>query len=314
MASAPIQTPALGAYCSLAELIEQRHPASKLDLGQRKRALNLLSGPNKTNFRGRGIDFEEVRAYQPGDDIRTIDWRVTARTGTAYTKLFREERERQVLVCVDQRSSMFFGSRTCCKSVLAARLGALLSWAALQRGDRLGGLVFSEQEHHEIRPRRSRRSVLGLLNALTAMNNALPLPAGARNQGFADMLVELRRIARPGSSLFLVSDFRGALDDGAREQLYQLARHLEITALHCFDPLEAALPEAGRYAVTDGESRVQLFTGDERLREAFAQRFSAQRETLRQSLGKLGIPLIESSTADSPLGILQAYYASGTRR
>ncbi len=314
MASAPNQAPALGAYCSLAELIEQRHPASKLDLGQRKRALSLLSGPNKTNFRGRGIDFEEVRAYQPGDDIRTIDWRVTARTGSAYTKLFREERERQVLVCVDQRTSMFFGSRTCCKSVLAARLGALLSWAALQRGDRLGGLVFSEQEHHEIRPRRSRRSVLGLLNALTAMNNALPLAAPAQPQGFVDMLVELRRIARPGSALFLVSDFRGALENGALEQLYQLARHLEITALHCSDPLEQALPDAGRYAVTDGESRVQLFTGDPRLRSSFAEQFSERLNTLRHSLGKLGIPLIEASTADPPLGILQAYYAGGGRR
>ncbi|MDJ0878640.1 MAG: DUF58 domain-containing protein [Halieaceae bacterium] len=314
MASAPYKAPALGAYCELAELIEQRHPAGKLDLNQRKRALSLLSGPNKTNFRGRGIDFEEVRAYQPGDDIRTIDWRVTARTGTAYTKLFREERERQVLVCVDQRSNMFFGSRTCCKSVLAARLGALLSWAALQRGDRLGGLVFSEREHHEIRPRRSRRSVLGLLNALTAMNQALPLPPTENPQSFADMLAELRRIARPGSSLFLVSDFRGALETSALEQLYQLGRHLEITALHCSDPLEQTLPDAGRYAVTDGESRVQLFTGEARLRDSFADRFQAQLAELRQSLGKLGIPMIEASTAESPLGILQAYYAGGGSR
>lgn len=314
MASAPYKAPALGAYCELAELIEQRHPAGKLDLNQRKRALSLLSGPNKTNFRGRGIDFEEVRAYQPGDDIRTIDWRVTARTGTAYTKLFREERERQVLVCVDQRSNMFFGSRTCCKSVLAARLGALLSWAALQRGDRLGGLVFSEREHHEIRPRRSRRSVLGLLNALTAMNQALPLPPTENPQSFADMLAELRRIARPGSSLFLVSDFRGALETSALEQLYQLGRHLEITALHCSDPLEQTLPDAGRYAVTDGESRVQLFTGEARLRDSFADRFQAQLSELRQSLGKLGIPMIEASTAESPLGILQAYYAGGGSR
>ncbi len=314
MASAPYKAPALGAYCELAELIEQRHPAGKLDLNQRKRALSLLSGPNKTNFRGRGIDFEEVRAYQPGDDIRTIDWRVTARTGTAYTKLFREERERQVLVCVDQRSNMFFGSRTCCKSVLAARLGALLSWAALQRGDRLGGLVFSEREHHEIRPRRSRRSVLGLLNALTAMNQALPLPPTENPQSFADMLAELRRIARPGSSLFLVSDFRGALETSALEQLYQLGRHLEITALHCSDPLEQTLPDAGRYAVTDGESRVQLFTGEAPLRDSFADRFQAQLAELRQSLGKLGIPMIEASTAESPLGILQAYYAGGGSR
>jgi uncharacterized protein (DUF58 family) len=273
-----------------------------------------LSGPNKTNFRGRGIDFEEVRAYQPGDDIRTIDWRVTARTGTAHTKMFREERERQVLVCVDQRSSMFFGSRFCCKSVLAARIAALVSWAALQRGDRLGGLVFSEAEHREVRPRRSRRSVLGLLSAIAEMNTSLPLPPQRSPLDFADMLVELRRIARPGSSLFLVSDFSGAQTENAMEHMYSLARRMEITALHCSDALERELPGAGSYAVTDGESRAQLFTGDSGLRDAFAGRYRQQLDTLRQSLGRLGVPLIEASTDESPLGILQAYYAGNGSR
>ena len=314
MPSAPKQAPAIGAYCSLAELIEQRYPARQLDLGQRKRALSMLSGPNKTNFRGRGIDFEEVRAYQPGDDIRTIDWRVTARTGTAHTKMFREERERQVLVCVDQRSGMFFGSRFCCKSVLAARLAALLSWAALQRGDRLGGLVFSETEHREVRPKRSRRSVLGLLRSLTELNNALPGPAPDSSRSFTDMLVELRRIARPGSSVFIVSDFGGSLTEASLEQIYSLARHLEITALHCSDPMEQELPSSGGYVVTDGESRAKLFTGENRLRESYAARYQHKLTSLRQALGKLGIPMIEASTTDSPLGVLLAYYAGTTRR
>lgn len=316
MAAAPDNAPALGAYVSLPELIEQRFGASKLDLGQRKRALSLLSGPNKTNFRGRGIDFEEVRAYQPGDDIRTIDWRITARTGTAHTKLFREERERQVLVCVDQRSSMFFGSRHCCKSVLAARLSALLAWAALQRGDRVGGLAFSDSDHSEVRPRRSRRSVLALLNAVQEMNHALPQPAENTPLTFSDMLVELRRIARPGSTIYLVSDFIGAGDQEALEHMNRLARHLEITAIHCSDPLERSLPESGTYAVTDGQSRARLYTGDRKLRQAFSERFDQRFVALQQSLGKLGIPLIEASTADSPLALLQAYYASsaGARR
>ena len=113
MVHALTQAPPEGAYCSLQDLIGLRYAARKLDITQRRRALSLLSGPNKTNFRGRGIDFEEVRAYQAGDDIRTIDWRVTARTGDAHTKLFREERERQILLSVDQRNTMFFGSQAC---------------------------------------------------------------------------------------------------------------------------------------------------------------------------------------------------------
>ena len=149
-----------GVYVRLEELIELQYRARGFSFLPRQPVHSLLSGRHASRMRGRGLDFEELQGYLPGDDIRTIDWRVTARTGAAHTKMFREERERQVLVCVDQRSSMFFGSQYCCKSVLAARLAALISWAALQRGDRLGGLVFSESEHREIRPRRSRRSVV----------------------------------------------------------------------------------------------------------------------------------------------------------
>ena len=316
MSVALSQSPVAGAYCSLPELIGVRYAARKLDLSQRKRALSQLSGPNKTNFRGRGIDFEEVRAYQPGDDIRTIDWRITARTGEAHTKLFREERERQVLVVVDQRNSMFFGSQNCCKSVLAAHLGALLSWAALQRGDRVGGLAFSDAEHREVRPRRSRRSVLGLLSAVADMNAMLPADTQTGQGRFAEMLVDLRRVGRPGSSLYIISDFSGALSDEALEHIYQLGRHVEITALHCSDPLEENLPAAGRYTVTDGHQRTDLYTGDSALRDAYAHRFRHALATLQQQYGKLGIPVIAASTGDSPLGLLQEFYAErpGRRR
>ena len=308
--------PAQGAYSELASLIALRFPARSLDLSQRRRALAQLAGPNKTNFRGRGIDFEEVRSYQPGDDIRSIDWRVTARTGKAHTRLFREERERPVLLAVDQRSPMFFGSRHCCKSVLAAQLGALLSWAALQGGDRLGGLICADQSHREIRPRRSRRAVLGLLSALSDCNRQLPQAAAERPLQFADILLELRRIARPGSAIFIISDFHDALTDAALEQLHLLSRHLEITALHCSDPLEQALPTAGRYVVSDGRARTQLHTGSAHLREAFRARYAAQLEALRQACGRLGIPVIEACTAQSPLALLQSCYAgqSGRRR
>jgi len=313
MSEALKTAPVAGAYCALQELIELRYPARKLNLNQRKRALSLLSGPNKTNFRGRGIDFEEVRNYQPGDDIRTIDWRVTARTGTAHTKMFREERERQVLVTTDQRNAMFFGSRHCCKSVLAAHFAALLSWSALQRGDRVGGLVFSEPEHREVRPKRSRRAVLALLNHLSELNQALPATPTEAGLGFTDMLVDLRRIARPGSAIFIISDFDGALDESALEHLYQLTRHMEITALHCSDPLEKALPGAGRYTVTDGIDLTDMHTGDKRLRQLFSERFEARQRALRAEYGKLGIPVIEASTDDAPLNVLQAYYADGSR-
>lgn len=305
-----LQDPPSGAFCELEQLINLKLTAGSLDLGQRRRALSMLAGGNKANFRGRGIDFEEVRSYQPGDDIRTIDWRVTARTGSAHTKLFREERERPVMVVCDQRNNMFFGSRSCFKSVLAAHLASVLAWAALARGDRVGGLVFNDHEQQEVRPRRSRRSVLALLHKLQGFGEQLPLETPSAAVDFAAALQDLRRVTKPGSALFLISDFADALDTQALEHLYQLSRHCEVTALHVSDPLEQELPDSGLYAVTNGKQRVNLFTGERRLRQQFSEYYQQQLSTLRAEYGKLGIPLIEASTRQSALVTLQTFYSS----
>lgn len=308
MQLADIKAPAKGARQDLNSLIALRYPARKLNLGYRSRALSALAGPNKSNFRGRGIDFEEVRSYQPGDDIRTIDWRVTARTGAAHTKLFREERERPVLIVVDQRTSMFFGSRHCFKSVLAGQLASLLAWSALDRGDRVGGLVFNDNSHRELRPRRSRKNVLTLLSEITRYNAALPCNGTGTESSFATMLGNLRRIARPGSSLFLISDFRGAGSTRASEHLFELAKHTELTAIACADPLESELPRAGSYTVTDGERRSQLHTADKQLRRDYAVQHRAYRDSLAHQLMSLGVPLLNASTQESPFVLLHTYY------
>ena len=308
-----VNTPARGAYANLNELIALRFPAKQLQLGRRTRALSTLAGPNKSNFRGRGIDFEEVRSYQPGDDIRTIDWRVTARTGSAHTKLFREERERPVMVIVDQRSSMFFGSSHCFKSVLAAQLASLFAWSALNGGDRVGGLVFNDHEHQEIRPRRSRKTVLALLSQITHYNSSLPANTAGDQDSFANTLSNLRRIARPGSSLFLVSDFRGASQGRAREHLFELAKHTEMTAVSCADPMEFELPRAGTYAVTNGHERSELHTGDRDLRQRYQQRLEQQHALLSNDLLRLGVPLLTASTDQAPFSLLQNYYRDKRR-
>ena len=312
MPLADINAPAAGAYAQLNELIALRFAAKQLKLGRRNRALSNLAGPIKSNFRGRGIDFEEVRSYQPGDDIRTIDWRVTARTGSAHTKLFREERERPVLVVVDQRNSMFFGSSHCFKSVLAGHLASLLAWSALNGGDRVGGLVFNEEGHQEIRPRRSRKTVLTLLSQISSYNRSLPLNDAREEDSFAQMLSNLRRIARPGSSLFLISDFRGASREGAREHLFELAKHTELTALACSDPMESELPRAGTYAVTNGRERSELQTGNRQLRDRYRLRLQQQHELLSDDLIRLGVPLLQASTNQPPFNLLQTYF--GDRR
>lgn len=303
----PALEPLRGAYCELAELTAARLSASGLALHGAQRALSQLSGELRSHLRGRGLEFEEVRGYQAGDDVRNIDWRVTARAGRPFTKLFREERERPQLLVVDQRQPMFFGSRTCFKSKLAAWLGALLAWAALEQGDRIGGLVIGNTHRHEIRPRRSRKTALLWLNALHAFNGELRRDTQLDDAGasLVAALTDLRRIARPGSAICLISDFAGAAHPQVRELLYSLARHCEITALHVYDPLERELPPPALYAVTDGVRRAALDSGDAALRERHRSAFERSHAELQQLLAGMGIPLLDVATDQPPLALLR---------
>lgn len=301
---------ASGAYAELETLIALRFPARQIDIRKRRRALSQMSGGNRANARGRGIDFDEVRSYQPGDDIRAIDWRVTARTGTAHTKLYHEERERPVLIALDQRAGMFFGSRHCFKSVLAAHLAALVTWSALHCGERIGGLVFSDEGHRDIRPRRSRKTALGLLSTITEFNHQLNSPGIGGGEGFSDLLAMCRRIARPGASLIIISDFDGLLQQRAQEHLFQLSRHVELTALHCTDALEHELPPPGEYVVTDGHQRSTLATGTTALRSHYALASRNYHAAIADALRRVGAPCRRVTTDESPFEVLQELYGS----
>lgn len=304
----------VGAYSQLDDLIRARFAASHLSLQANRRVLSAMAGPNRTRFRGRGIDFEEVRNYQPGDDIRTIDWRVTARSGKAHTKLFREERERPTLVVVDQRAAMFFGSQTCFKSVLAAHLAALIAWAGLANGDRVGGLVFGIKGHQEIRPRRSRNAVLHLLNQIDAANHQLT-PASITDSdasSFSEVCMELLRIARPGTAVFIISDFAD-FDEQSNKYLFSLSQHCDLNCLFTFDPLEQQLPDKGWYSITNGQQRFRLNAADRNIRSAHQHYFAKRQADLTTRLGKMGAVLLPVSTVAAPLGQLQRYYGSAFR-
>ncbi len=206
-----------------------------------------LVGLHHSKLRGRGVDFDQVRVYQAGDDVRNIDWRVTARTQEPHTKLFHEERERPVFLLVEQSPQLFFGSGLCFKSVLAAQVAALFGWAALAHNDRIGGLVFNAAQCSEVRPRRSKQSLLQLLGLLVRANQALagtPASAESAGSGLALALRRAREVLRPGSLALAVCDER-SLDDGAELQLGLLARHCDLILLPVSDPLDHALPAAG---------------------------------------------------------------------
>lgn len=313
-----------GAYSDLASLLRLRFGARDLKLFAQRPARSLLTGGERTRFRGRGMDFEEVRLYQPGDDIRSIDWRVTARTQVPHTKVFREERERPVFMVADQRSSMFFGSQQCFKSVLGAHICALLAWAALGNSDRVGGLVFGDTAQHDIRPRRSKHAVLELLHQLQDFNRQLRAPTTEQSfakQSFAEqksitlreMLSDTRRLAKPGCAIFITSDFHD-FDEGCEQQLFELARHTDVTLVHLYDPLERHLASNTSLTISDGSNRCVLPADDLRFQQAWQRRHEAQLNTLVKTCQRLALPLLSYSTTDDVQHLLRERFAQRRAR
>ena len=299
-----------GAYVDLSSLLRVRFAAQDLRLFVKRAVKSQLNGVERTRFRGRGMDFEEVRLYQAGDDVRSIDWRVTARTQVPHTKLYREERERPVFVLVDQRAPMFFGSQRCFKSVLAAHIAANLAWAALNNSDRIGGLVFGDNAQRDIRPRRSKHAVLELLHQLQEFNQQLQSPiAAANSKSLNALLTDARRMAKPGCALFIVSDFHD-YDQRGEQQLFELARHTDITLIHVFDPLEKQLQSNARLTISDGTARLQLPTDEMHFQHAYQTAYSSRLEFLTRSTQRLAIPLLSYATTDNLQQLLRERFAA----
>ena len=200
-----------GVQLDLPQLLKYQHHTYVLDLAPQQVIQSKLAGSYLARSKGRGMEFDEVRHYQSGDDVRTIDWRVTARTGKVHTKLYREEKERPVFILTDLSETMRFGSTLLLKSVQAAHLAALLGWHCKAQGDKLGGLVFSQQQHFELKPQSRSHGVLRYFHALTEVHQT---SSGNRGLSLNEALSQLRRLVRPGSLVYLLSDFNDFNDDG----------------------------------------------------------------------------------------------------
>ncbi len=285
-----------GVEVSVDDLIGLRFRAQRLELGIARRARHSMTGAHGSRFRGRGMEFAESRIYQPGDDVRSIDWRVTARTGRPHTKLFQEERERPVILLVDLGVSMFFGTRTAYKSVLAAETAALIAWAAMHGGDRVGALVAGRSHHLELEPVSGRRGVLRVLRALAALSRQESNDEEQQVK-LCDSLLRARHVARPGSLLVVISDFYG-LDEEAAGHLSRMRQHNDMLACWIHDRLEIEPPPPGRYGISDGWQTATLDTISRRARARYAASFGARFEALCATLGRLAIPLLPIATGD----------------
>ena len=290
---------------SQAGLIRLSGPARAIALDV-LRGNSLQTGASVSHFRGRGMEFDESRPYQPGDDPRSIDWRVTARSTTAYTKLFREERERPVLVVVDLRSNMHFATRGCFKSVNASRAGALLAWAAHHRGDRLGGLIFGDTTHRELKPRLGRRAALRFLHELVGHRDWQRGDSAAGNNSdvLAQAMSALRRVARPGSLVVVISDFSG-FSRSAQSYLSSVARHNEVLAVFMNDPLERDLPPPGRYRLVSPDDELAIDTFATAARRDYHNAFEQRTRELEAFCQRYGVHLMPMATDDDPVSSLQ---------
>ena len=302
-----------GARVAPAELIALRHRAAGLRLDARRRATSATSGVHESRFRGRGVDYQESRAYQPGDDIRNMDWRVTARTGAPHTKLYQEERERPVILVLDYNASVFFGTRGCFKSVQLARIASLTAWATVRHGDRVGAFVFGHGEHLELRPAGGRRGALRLIRGLVQWTN--DVPEAQREMAYmGEAIRRLRRVARPGSLILLLSDFY-SLDDATERHLTALRQHNDVLACRVVDPLELAAPPPGRYAVSDGSRRGLLNLVGSSARRDYRQYFEQMNERVTTLMRRRSVPLLTVRTSDDPVEALRTqWFGRGRQR
>ena len=312
------RSPALqGVQVQLAELISLRHQTRLIGVRARKRVHTLLAGGERSPFKGRGVDFDESRRYQPGDDVRLMDWGVTARTNEPYLKVFREERERPVFMVVDNRQAMRFGTKVAFKSVIAAQAAALLAWASHERGDRVGAVVFSDADHVEQRPMGGRGGVLQLLNLLAQVNAHTSPVVEHPHLSPSPLQLALNRVmttAKPGSLIFLLSDFR-EWDQQSKHTLIRLGSHQEVVAIFIYDQLEQEPPPAGKYPVSDGIRMGTLNTGSTKTVQSYSNLFTQRFEDIRTLCLTRGIGFIPLGTHDDiPFQLRRGLQDLGNRR
>lgn len=252
------------------------------------------------------MDFLESRNYQPGDDIRNMDWRVTARTGRAHTKVFQEERERPVLVVLDASPSLFFGTRKRLKSVAAGQMAAAIAWSAVRRGDRIGGFLFAPGKHRELRPSGGRRGAMRMIQGLVDWLQPESLsgqPGDAiSGEPLSHALERVRHAVRPGSLIIIISDFFD-LDEDCNRHLSRLRQHNDVIGCQVLDPAEHRLPD-GRYPITDGEQSAVLDMAHTASRERFLSMSEQHVSEPRQLFLKHQCGWLQLNTDDDPVDVL----------
>lgn len=281
----------------------------RIELRTRKLVRDSFAGAYHSVFKGRGIAFDTVRPYQPGDDVRDIDWNVTARAGEAYIKQYAEERELTVMLVLDSSASCLYGTKERQKRDLAAELGAVLALSATANNDRVGLLMFSDQIESYIAPRKGRNHVLHIIRDLLAA------PQSDKGTNLSLALATINRLSRHRAIVFFMSDFLAATDEYGRD-LAAAARRHDLIAIVLSDPSEQIMPDAGLVALQDaeiGETRY-VDTSASGWREAFeaqTRRFERRRD---ETLLRAGVDRISLAVNDDYVRALAEFFARRSRQ
>jgi uncharacterized protein (DUF58 family) len=284
------------AYVTLDELTRLRHRAKGFSFLPRQPVHSLLTGRHASRLRGRGLDFEELRHYFEGDDTRTIDWSATARRGEPHVRVYTEERDRNVLLLVDQRQSMFFGSRHAMKSVAAAEAAALAAFRVTSLGDRVGAIVFSEHGLAEIRPEARAAGVRRILAEVVRHNRLLAADGPPADPALLnEVLRRAARLANHDWLVCLISDTAGADEESVR-RVTEITAHNDALSVFVHDLLEADLPDIGRAILSEGEQQIEVDLSSRRLRQSFATGFAQRRQVAERFSLHHAIPVLPIST------------------
>ena len=279
-----------GATIQLKQLLQLRSLASKLS--HNHLPLTATRDHYLSRQRGRGMDFDAVRRYQAGDDVRHIDWNVTARTHKTHSKLFCEERECPVLIAVDLNHSLFFGTRKVFKSVLAAQIAAILAWSSTQQGDRVGGLI-QTASGLQCLPAKARQQ--GVLPLLKALSQSCQLPFSKHTTSLKTLLQNTAHMAKPSAIIYLLSDFYN-LDSSSLLLLSSLAQRYSLRLGLIYDPLERHAPIANYYRFSDGNQSQLINLQDKPTRKHYENIFKQRHLQLLKFAHQHQLPLIELGT------------------
>lgn len=292
---------------TLDELIPLKADSRGFSFLPRQPVHSLLSGRHASRLRGRGLAFEELRHYSQGDDVRTIDWKATARLRSPHVRVYSEERERPVLLVVDQRSPMFFGSRRATKSVAAAEIAALGAWRTLQSGDRVGGIVFNDSEIIDVRPQRNQTTGLRLLHEVVRFNNALKdSPQQSGEVTLNQALEAAVRRANHDHLVVIISDLDGA-DEDTQRLATQLAAHNDVLIVAVYDPLGATLRNHPDMVAATPAGMLELPAGGA-FTENFQEEFESVLEKWQGIFRSLRVPVLPISTAAPPAEQLRTLF------